>query len=306
MLVLYVRTRAALGKIGCGMLQYKSRPFVFGTQRSWLIVALTMLFAGCDNSGLSKQQRDPVYKAHEQAAKKCNAKWRDQPRVPIRGSHYVLDATRLPWELDGGLWAKDEECGAATIDDLFYWTGKEIISQKLWVKSGRKLTEIPQDSLGFHIIALLGASPDRARHCEAHPEDCKSRFLGPAVEWPPELVVRLKHYEDLEVRMPKTLTPKIKPEGIHSMAFFLRGWPREDGLPRVMSCDIGRDVYKITREEIENLNFGKQTKPCQFEFGNFIFKGGSAQVRTGTEALSQIVPALRALHQYFNQAITGE
>ena len=130
-------------------------------QHAWLIAILTMLFAGCDNS--EQVARNKAH-AQAQAVEKCEAKWRDQPRVPIRGSRYVLDATRLPWEPDRGLlWSKDEECGAATIDDLFYWTGKEIISQKLWVKSGRKLTDLPQDHLVFHIIALLGRSPSDAR-----------------------------------------------------------------------------------------------------------------------------------------------
>lgn len=283
-------------------------------QRAWLIVIFTMLFAGCD-FGKERKEAAAIYKAHAEAVKKCEAKWRDQPRVPIRGSRYVLDATRLPWEPDRGLWSKDEECGAATMMGLFYWTGKEIISERQWLNSGRKLTDRPQDWLLLSVIAVLGRSPSdaraRARHCEAHPEDCKSQSLGPALEWPPELVVRLKHYEDLEVRITKDYLDKLRPtDGRYYMDFVLRGWPKDDGRPRTMFCDVKRNVFSnvsITREEIENFDFSKQPKGgCQLEFWNFTFKGGSARVNTGTEALHQIVPALRALHQYINQSITEE
>lgn len=286
-----------------GQAECKIRPRVV-----WLMLMLALTLVGCgDGLGLPKEERAALYKANAQAIEKCNAKWVGKPRVPIRGSDYVLDATRLPWGMAYETWTKDEECGAATINGLFYWTGNKIIPEAIWLKSGRKLTELPEDVLVFDIRALLGAPPDSVRHCKARPEDCKGP-PGPPVDWPNELVVRLKHYEDLEVRMyRKKDLAELRPTDVtHSMGFFLRGWPREDGAPRVVSCDVGRDVYKMTRVEIENIDFGKQTRPCQLEFWGFEFNGGSARVYTNTAMLHQIIPALHALHQYLNESITKE
>lgn len=274
-----------------------------------LLVASGILVGGCgDDLGLSKDQRAALYKAHEKAVEKCNAKWLDKSRVPIRGSRYVLDATKLPWEMEYSMWTKDEECGAATINDTFYWTGKEIISQKMWTRAGHKPTELPQYTHSFIVKALLGAPPDSVKHCKQHPDDCKGP-PGPPVEWPAELVVRLKYYEDLEVRMFKReYLVKLRPTDVtHQMDIVLRGWPKEDGSPRTMFCGVRQNVFVMTREDIENFN---NPTSCQLEFWAFKFNGGSARVvvsgNTYGNTLRQIVPALHALHQYFNDHITEE
>lgn len=275
---------------------------------------MAMLTACTDHSDLSKEQREAVQKAHEDAVKKCEGKWLGQPRVPVRGSKYVLDATRLYWQMEFGSWNKDEECGAAAIIARFYWTGEKIVPDKIGLAPQRSQIEpidVPKDWIAIDLEALVGVKPDVLRHCEQHPEDCKKKTTDRAKGWPPELVVPLKHYPELEVRLPKELTPKMKTGGFRALGIFLREWPMDSGAPRSFLCHLDQDVYAMTREEIENINFGsarvgQQRSYCQMEFNNFRFNGGQARVVWGTEALPQITPALRALHQYLNESITEE
>lgn len=62
----------------------------------------------------------------------------------------------------------------------------------------------------------------------------------------------------------------------------------------------------MTPAELEQLDFGKRNFACDVGYASFDFKGGAARISTGTGALRDIVPALKALQQYLSESIIKE
>lgn len=267
---------------------------------------LAIALAACGPSA----EQQALMAAHIAAAERCAARWGDKQWVPLRASGWWLDATRLPWRMKDDLWTKDEQCGAATIDGLYYWDGERILAESvgMWPRGTRLVhpKEIKSDWVQLDLTALLGGDPNTLKKCRASPEACKGHEGAPK-EWPPELVVRPKHYPDLEVRLPRETDPARSKGGFsNNIGFFIRDWPNNYGRPRVTSCYFKSDGRDLTREDIENIDLRQRGGYCQLEFWNFQFDGGAARVITDTRQLHQIKPALQALLQYFNASITRE
>jgi len=284
-----------------------------------LIYFILLMLAACDNNvGLSRDQAAAVDKAHVDARNRCSAKWYGQPRVPVRGSDFVLDATKLPWEMGGELWSEDVDCGAAQINATFYWTGKEILPQRIGMYPQQEYNVKPIDVretwTQIQVAALLGRGTQSIRNQAQHPENYQYTPPQRPKSWPAEQLIRLKHYPDLEVLLwsKEERDVAIKKMGehpsLHYFTFVLHQWPHDDGSARTMTCHMGeQNVLTMTREEIENLDLRQQLRhSCQMDFHNFGFNSGSAKVNWGTTQLSEITPALRALQQYFNDSITKE
>ncbi len=275
-------------------------------------MAVMSALTGCDNgTGLSREQAAAVDKAHVDARNRCRDKWYGKPRAPVRGTNYVLDATKLPWDMGGELWHEDEDCGVAKIDAVFYWTGEEILPQRVGMYPQQEYNVKPIDVreawTQIQVLGYLGMESSIRQRLEQHPEGFQiiPRPQRPKT-WPTELVVKLKHYPDLEVWLPKEWTPTME-RTTHYLSFQFPNWPNDDGVTRGFNCNLGRAVYPATREEIENLDLRQKVRSsCQMEFDNFGFNSGSAKVNWGTPKLTEITPALRALQKYFNDSITKE
>lgn len=270
----------------------------------WIyILATALALAGCDVG--DREATAAYYKANAEAAKQCEAKLRGLKRVPIPGTDgkLFLKAERLPsWEVSRGFVAGDE-CGVATSEDMFYWTGKEVIPQSVWLATGHSLLELKPHWLGLIVKSGFSARRD----CATHPDPCDPRELRPSYEYPAELTVRLKKYE-LDYRAPRgTNSGQVKFDVGHTMGFAMRGWPTEDGKARFIVCSGFPSHAVRTIKEIEEMDFTNMPVFCQVDSSDFLFKAGGARINFGSGALTpEIVTALRATHQYLNDSIIQE
>lgn len=250
---------------------------------------LLLLTLGC-----SKREQPAELKAYRQQLEACSEQLQKDPLVPIVGGGY-LDTRRLDFNATTVRF-EDGQCGTDGFEASFYWTGEKIVpaGQRF---TGLHPTQIPKSWQRLNVAARLA----NRKFCKENLGKCNAVLPTPPKGWPPELVLKLKHY-DLEVRLPK------KPETVpnHSLGLVLRGWTREDGAPRFVNCDIKRDVNKMTRNEIADIEFGQQTFACQADFFDFNFKGGVARVSMSTAILPAVTPALRALQEYISNSVQRE
>jgi len=268
-----------------------------------------LLALGLSACGPSAEQK-ALQAAHLAAMERCAAAWGDKRWVPLRGSGWWLDATRLPWRMRGGQWTTDENCGAESTYAIFYWDGEKIRPTQvgMWPKGRGVLDprEIQSHWVNMQLSDMLIGDPEFAKKCTADPQACK-RVVDARKERPTDRVVLLKNYPDFEVWLPRPehlADGKLK--GVSYLNFFFRDWPNEFGRPRVTTCHIGRKPNEMTREAIENIDLRQQPGYCQMEFWSFAFNGGSGRVVTDLKQLHQLKPALQALHQYLNASITRE
>ena len=274
----------------------------------WIYILATALgLAGCDVG--DRKAAAAMNKANAEAAKQCEAKLKGLKHVPIvgTGGKLFLVAERLPsWAINREFRVGDE-CGASQIStesEIFYWIGKEIIPQSVWLARGHSLLELQPDWLGFLVIPGFGLP----RACVNDPKLCDSSASRPPYDYPAELTVRLKKYE-LDYRLPRgTNSGQVKFDvGHNDMGFAMRGWPTEDGKARFISCSGFPHPAVRTIKEIEEMDFKNMPLSCQVNSPNFRFKEGGARINFGSGALTpEIVTALRATHQYLNDSIIQE
>lgn len=269
-----------------------------------LLLAL-LLVSGCKPAQQEINERLADYHARLQA---CVDSVENKSRVPIMGGGEI-DTSRFAFNVPHMSVTDEGDCGAVGFEADFYWTGEKIVPRSPKF-TGLRLTEIPPEWLILRVGAKLG-NRRLSKQCQAQfdPQKCPDpnrKPSGPPATWPEHLTVRPKAYPGLEFRLLDG-PPRMSS---HHAAFFISGWPRRDGTtPRIVDCwshEVDFPVHKMSIAELEQLDFGKRTFPCDVEFADFEFKGGAARISTGTEALRDIVPALKALQQYLSDSIIKE
>jgi hypothetical protein len=240
---------------------------------------------------------------HREVSKKCSQKLAGMEQVPILGGS-LLDRTRIPG-FHFGSSARDGLCIADVLEGSFWWTGTELRTE--YQESGR---EKPSSWGHFNVAARLYTKKPST-------EPYNMGFK--VVDWPEELIVKLKNYPGLELWL-NDRPPSIK-NGFSVTDFVIRDWRRRDGTPRTISCDgLGSprkeilesgvskaDLLGFNKTQLENLDFGDLSAYCTVGLHNFDFAGGDARIGTGTESLLGAPIALQMLSEYLSNAIiTGK
>lgn len=240
---------------------------------------------------------------HYQVSKKCSQKLAGMERVPILGGG-LLDRTKIPG-FHFGSSTRDGLCIADVLEGSFWWTGTELRTE--YQESGKE----PPSSWGhFNVAARLYIS-------KLSTEPYNMGFK--VVEWPEELIVKLKNYPGLELWLNEQ-PPSIKNE-FSVTDFVIRDWRRRDGTPRTISCDgLGSprkrilesgvskaDLLRFDRAQLENLDLGDLNAYCTIGLHDFDFAGGDARIGTGTGSLRGAPMALQLLSEYLSRSIiTGK
>lgn len=139
------------------------------------------------------------------------------------------------------------------------------------------------------------------------------------VDWPDELIVKLKNYPGLELWL--TAPPPSFKNEFSIKNFVIRDWRRRDGTPRVIACNglgspstavlasgLNKEVLlTFNKSQLEDLDFGRLNAYCTVELHDFDFAGGDARVGTGTGSLFGAPIALRLISEYLSRSIiTGK
>lgn len=269
---------------------------------SVVFVALAMV--GCSRKEDEQLRAQQV--AYQKQLDDCRSQLRKDPRVPIIGGGY-LDTSRFAFTMPTVRF-EDGQCGTDGFESIFLWTGDRIYPQSQRF-TGLHPTQVPKHWRLFVVRASLG-NQRKLRQCRAAPHLKQCAFLhqkipGLPPAWPEELTVRPKAYPGLEIWTRLEGFPK----NAQSLSFVIKGLTRRDGVtPRTVNCDalVDHKPWLMSRADLENIDFGNRTFPCQFEFPDFAFTGGTARVRTDTSALPDIKPAIQALQQYISDSIIQE
>ncbi len=276
----------------------------------WMFAAL--LIWGLN--GCKPAFEDPGLVEYRERLKACVDSVAGNRRVHIIGGGEI-DISRFDFYVPHMSVKDDGECGAVGFEAEFYWTGKKIVTQAAVPRvdlpgySNLKVREVPPEWRLLRVAARLG-NRKLGQQCKAHfdPNKCpdpNEKPLLPSPTWPEHLTVRPKAYPGLEMRLPRSPSEVSRSS---SAGFFTTDFPRRDGItPHVISCWSHEELYEVnlmTPTQLEQIDFGNRTFPC--DINHFSFKGGAARISTGTEALRDIVPALRALQQYLSDSIIKE
>ncbi len=267
--------------------------------------------AGCKLDETGERMAD-----HRQREQACSDSMVGKRRVPIIGGGEI-DATRFSFFVPQTSIKDDGECGAIGFSAEFYWTGKKIVTAAEvplvdmpgYSYMNLKMQELPAHWRLLSVAAKLG-NRRLGKACKAHfdPTKCPDpNYRSPSLPstWPAHQIVRLKAYPGLEMWLEPVRNPKIN----DSRMIFV-DWPRRDGLtPRNVNCwshEVEFPISAMTIAELEQLDFGTRTFPCDVEADSFDFKGGAARIHHSTALLPSVVPALRALQQYLSDSILRE
>jgi hypothetical protein len=240
---------------------------------------------------------------HYQVSKKCNQKLAGMEHIPILGGG-LLDRTKIPG-FHFGSSTRDGLCIADVLEGSFWWTGTELRTE--YQESGR---ERPSSWGHFNVAARLYISK-----LSTEPYNMGLKV----VDWPEELIVKLKNYPGLELWL--TAPPPSSKNNFSITRFVLRDWRRRDGTPRTISCDgldspgsraserglSTADLLKFNKTQLELIDFGNLNAYCTVGLHNFDFVGGDARIGTGTKSLFGAPEALRLLSEYLSRSIiTGK
>lgn len=270
----------------------------------WHGVVITAVMAGLSSCKPASQDTDKRLADYQARLQACVDSMENKTRIPIMGGGEI-DTSRFAFNVPHMNATDEGECGAVGFEAEFYWTGEKIVpnSPKF---TGLHPTQIPPEWRRLGVGASLG-NRRLGKQCKANfdPQKCPGPNLKPPgmpPTWPEHLIVRPTAYPGLEIRLEAVRDPRSI-----GVTFFMTDWPRRDEVtPRSVHCyshTVDFPVHKMTIAELEQLDFGKRTFPCSVEFHSFEFKGGAARISTGTEALRDIVPALKALQQYLSDSI---
>ncbi|WP_025110682.1 hypothetical protein [Pseudomonas sp. H1h] len=230
----------------------------------------------------------------------CSKKLAGMEQVPIRGGS-LLDRTRIPGFYFGSTLKSDGSCIADVLEGSFWWTGTELRTE--YELSG---IEKPSNWGYFQVAARLYTRKERT---EPH------TMGGRHVDWPDDLIVKLKKYPGLELWL--DASPPSSKNDFLITTFVMHNWRRHDGTPRTISCDglnypgdrvkaagLGRqDLLKLNKAQLENLDFGELQTRCTVELYSFDFSGGDGRVSLSTRSLRGAPEALKFVSEYLSRSI---
>lgn len=230
------------------------------------------ILAGCKPASREVEKRLAEYQVRLQA---CVDSMDNKSRIPIMGGGEI-DTSRFAFNVPHMKVTDDGECGAVGFEAEFYWTGEKIlpISPKF---TGLHPTKIPPEWRLLRVGASLG-NRRLGQQCKMNfdPKKCPDpsyKAPSPPPTWPEDLVVRPKAYPGLEIRLQPVRNPRLT-----ESTFYMVDWPRKDGVtPRHINCGahhVDFPVHTMTPAQLEQLDFGNRTFPCDVEFADFDFKGG--------------------------------
>ena len=265
-----------------------------------LIVAFCFWLVSCYvESERMAEERD----RSREASKKCNQKLAGMEHVPILGGG-LLDISRIPG-FHYGSTTRNGLCMAEGLEGDFWWTGTEL--RPAYQELGKE----PLPTWGhFSVAARLFT-----RRASTKPYSMGRQ----TVDWPEELIVKLKNYPGLELWL--TAPPPSAKNEFSIRSFIMHDWRRRDGTPRVIACDglgspstavlesgLHKDVLlTFNRSQLEDINFGRLNAYCTIELHDFDFAGGDARVHLGTGSLLGAPIALKFINEYLSRSIiTGK
>ena len=236
-----------------------------------------------------------IYQADEKA---CQNKLASMKQVPILGGAYV-DKSLVP-EFYVGMpeLVNKKACLAIALKGLFWWTGAGLHRYQ-----DLRLEPIPKS---WRLYKLNAGLFTRKETTEPHERGYRH------VNWPDELIVKLKNYPGLEIWLDAP-PPHFKNED-SVRTFVITGWPRRDGTPRLINCDglirpaseeqlTDEKLARFSRAELENLDFGKLNFFCTINLDNFDFAGGHGSVGLGLASLREAPEMLKYLSDYLSRSV---
>ena len=232
-------------------------------------------------------------------SKKCYQKLAGMKHVPILGGAF-LDVTKIPG-FHYGSSSEDGQCIAELLEGSFWWTDNGL--RPAYAELGKE----PLATWGrFNVTARL-----YTRKASTAPIPMGHQ----TVDWPEELVVKLKNYPGLELWL--DAPPPSKKNEYSIRSFIISEWRRRDGTPRTIACDglasfsdhilesgLSKDVLlTYNKPQLENLELGDLNAYCSVGLHDFDFVGGDARVYLGTGSLRVAPEALKFISEYLSKSI---
>ncbi|MBC3271735.1 hypothetical protein HU765_17460 [Pseudomonas sp. SWRI81] len=247
---------------------------------------------------IRKEQSAESAAIHQADEKACQNKLASMKQVPILGGAYV-DKTLVP-EFYVGMpeMVNKKACLANTLKGLVWWTGTGFRRYQ-----DQSLKSIPQS---WRLYELNAGLYTRKETSEPHERGYRH------VNWPDELIVKLKNYPGLEIWLDAPPPHFKNRDSVRT--FVLTGWPRRDGTPRLIKCDglirpaseeglNGEKLARFSRTELENLDFDGLNFFCTVELHSFDFAGGHGRVGLDTSSLREVPEMLKFLGNYLSHSV---
>lgn len=268
---------------------------------SWKILkygCIGSLCYGMVSCYFAYERAQEIRERGDKAYRQCQEEFAGTTHKPIINDG-LIDFSKLPGFFYS-IGIHNEKCIARVMEGSAWWTGTEIIPAGPVIK----------DSLPHWVYLNVNARLYR-RTKSTEPYNVGRR----TVDWPEELTIKLRHYPGLELWLPAP-PPNVDNE-LSITGFVMTGWRRDDGTPRVISCNglrspfllerkgaVTRDVLQtFSKSQLEDVDFGDLPAYCVVELHNFEFAGGDARVYLGVDSLREAPVALEALSKYLSLAI---
>ncbi|WP_447784019.1 hypothetical protein [Pseudomonas germanica] len=236
-----------------------------------------------------------IYYADQEA---CQKKLASLKQVPILGGSYVDKALVPEFYVGMPELANKKACLANTLKGHFWWTGTGLRRYQ-----DQSLKSIPES---WRLYKLNAGLYTKKETTEPHERGYRH------INWPDELIVKLKNYPGLELWL-NAPPPHFKNEA-SVRKFVIADWPRRDGTPRLISCNglirpaaeeelTDKKLAKLSRTELENLDFGSLNFFCTVELHSFDFSGGHGRVSLGLWSLRESPEMLKFLSGYLSRSV---